>query len=132
MRTSFALSLTRRIFRFRFSEMLWELSGYSMSTPAMYRLFKLTAVSDKENTKRFSFSQASALAEHILRAVFHLTSDKVKLKTQKQGNPWNLSGIGVQAGPASKESISNIEPLNHRLNFPFRKLLLGFSTRSSG
>lgn len=49
-----------------------------MSTPAMYRLFKLTAVSDKENTKKFSFGHASALAEHILRAVFHLTTDKVR------------------------------------------------------
>jgi len=44
----------------------------------MYRLFKLTAVSDKENTKKFSFGQASALAEHILRAIFCLTTDKVR------------------------------------------------------
>lgn len=58
--------------------MLWELSGYAMSTPAMHRLFKLTAVSDKENNKRFSFGQASALAEHILRIVFYLTTDKVR------------------------------------------------------
>lgn len=57
---------------------MWEISGYTMSTPAMHRLFKLTAVSDKENTKRFSFGQASALAEHILRVVFYLTTDKVK------------------------------------------------------
>lgn len=49
-----------------------------MSTPAMYRLFKLTAVSDKENTKKFSFTQASALAEHVLRAIFHLATDKVR------------------------------------------------------
>eukprot|EP00903_Cladosiphon_okamuranus_P015266 g14107.t2 len=64
----------------RFSDMLWDISGYSVSTPAMYRLFKLTAVSDKQNTKKFSFSQASALAEHILRAIFHLTTDKQRAK----------------------------------------------------
>ncbi|CAM9126800.1 unnamed protein product, partial [Ectocarpus fasciculatus] len=60
----------------RFSDMLWQLSGYAMSTPTMHRLFKLTTVSDKENKKKFSFVQTSALAEHILRSVFHFTTDE--------------------------------------------------------
>lgn len=58
--------------------MLWQLSGYAMSTPTMHRLFKLTTVSDKENKKKFSFVQTSTLAEHILRSVFHFTTDEVK------------------------------------------------------
>lgn len=58
-----------------------------MSTPAMYRLFKLTAVSDRENTKTFSFGQASALAEHILRIVFHITTDEVRHRTHKDSIP---------------------------------------------
>lgn len=57
--------------------MLWELSGYAMSIPTIHRLFKLTAVSDKENTKKFTFGQATALAEHIIRITFHVSTDKV-------------------------------------------------------
>lgn len=57
-----------------------------MSTPNMHRLFKLTAVSDKQNAKLFSFGQASALAEHILRSVFHVTTDKVRLQTHTDSN----------------------------------------------
>ncbi|CAM9264206.1 unnamed protein product [Scytosiphon promiscuus] len=64
----------------RFSDMLWELSGCAMSTPAIHRLFKITAVSDKENKKRFSFGQATALSEHILRIIFHVTTDKRRAK----------------------------------------------------
>lgn len=81
-----------------------------MSSPAMYRLFRLTAISDKENTKKFSFGQASALAEHILRAVFHVTTDKVRPQTFKDSNveaffvPWCTKPV------MPKEPIVNTEP----------------------
>ncbi|CAB1104129.1 unnamed protein product [Ectocarpus sp. CCAP 1310/34] len=58
--------------------MLWQLSGYAMSTPTMHRLFKLTTVSDKEDKKKILFVQTSALAEQILRSVSHFTTDEVK------------------------------------------------------
>lgn len=57
--------------------MLWALFGQILSTPAVLRLFELTAQPDRQNQKSFAFKQASLLAEHILRMVSHYTPDKV-------------------------------------------------------
>lgn len=65
--------------------MLWALSGNAMSTPVVLGLFTLTAVSDNENRKMFSFKIASTLAEQILRVLSTLTPDKVNIITVGDG-----------------------------------------------
>ena len=84
--------------------MLWVLSGNAISTPFVLGLFALTAVPDNENRKMFSFKNASALAEQILRVLSILTPDKVNFITAGDGVEWpflpccNLSVLATSRG----------------------------------